>query len=316
MSTHHDCRRGTRRAGPVMVILILFVIAAAFIPGCLKIVQQAGNDKSPGDPPVIPANQMTALENSPGHPAVSTAAGPLPPFPEGRQTGTPAQTAMSAPETSPSPKVVSEVAPFLTPDPYPVLHGTQFNNTHDFSRLGGTGIEFEKAYVLNGNANGLLVNVTKGPLYIIYEVTPQNDCLMDSGSCQGDMTKPVNRPYLSITVRDNTTKEIVAEDGYGREYSSDTGHATYSNTGKDTADSLLSSATYGDVTTISSPGPRYIKIYKDGVFHITLEGSFLSVNVKIRTGATPDKVQSTVQSSSSPQPTIPPEILQRIQQGV
>jgi len=299
-----------------MVILVLFVIAAAFIPGCLKIVQQAGNDKSPTDPRVIPENQITASENSTGHPATSAAAGPLPPFPEGLQTGTPAQTAMSAPETSPSPKVVSEVAPFLTPDPYPVLHGTQFNNTHDFSRLGGTGIEFEKTYVLNGNANGLLVNVTKGPLYIIYEVTPQNDCLMDPGSCRGDLTKPVNRPYLTITVRDNTTKEIVAEDGYGREYSSDTGHATYSNTGKDTADSLLSSATYGDVTTISSPGPRYIKIYKDGMFHITLEGSFLSVNVKIRTGATPDKVQSTVQSSSSPQPTIPPEILQRIRQGV
>jgi len=317
--TQNGCRQGGRRAGPAMVILVLFVITAAFTPGCIKIMQQAGNnDKSPADASTIPTNQLNAGENTAENQITSVAAGPLPPFPDGQQTISPPQTPISAPVIGPSQPTVCEVTPIPTPDSYPVLHGTRFNTTQAFNRLGGTNIEFEKTYVLTGNAISLLVNVTKAPLYIVYEVTPQNDCLMNPDSCRGDKTKTVNRPYLTITVRDNSTKEIVAEDGYGGEYSSDTGHATYSNTGKNTGDSLLSSATYRDVTTTSSPGPRYIKIFREGTFHVTLEGIFLSVDVKIRTGTTPDKAESTAQSSSSPAPdnTIPPEILQRIQQGV
>ncbi|MDO8871133.1 MAG: hypothetical protein Q7V05_00165, partial [Methanoregula sp.] len=61
-------------------------------------------------------------------------------------------------------------------------------------------------------------------------------------------------------------------------------------------------------TTTSTPGPRYIAIYKEGVFHITIEGNYLDVTVKILTGALPSKLDIETGSGSTPPPAeIPPE---------
>ncbi|MDO8871956.1 MAG: hypothetical protein Q7V05_04385, partial [Methanoregula sp.] len=178
-------------------------------------------------------------------------------------------------------EVVTEVAPVLTPDPYPILHGIRINNTPQYNRL-DRGVEYEKTFHLSGNATGLLVNVVEGPLYIIYEVTPKFDCMASPGSCRGNLKSPVTRPYMTIIVRDNQTREIVAENGYAREFSSDTGNYEFSIASKDDAGSTT--------TTTSTPGPRYIAIYKEGVFHITIEGNYLDVTVKILTGALPSKL--------------------------
>ncbi|MDD1689986.1 MAG: hypothetical protein LUQ66_04945 [Methanoregula sp.] len=185
-------------------------------------------------------------------------------------------------------EVVKVVTPILTPDPYPVLHANQINSTPSYNRLDRS-IEFEKKYHLTGGAEGLLVNVAEGPLYIVYVVTPQNDCLNDV--CRGDKTKPVQRPYLKITVRDNLTHEIVAEDGYGYEYSSDTGKQK-----------ITEEITHADGSTETYTGPtipRYIPVYKEGTFHITIEGAYLDAEVKILTGAMPSRLDTETSTDST-----------------
>jgi hypothetical protein len=195
-------------------------------------------------------------------------------------------------------EVVTEVTPFLTPDPYPILHGTRINGTPQDSPLDRSP-EFEKSYTLGGNAVGLLVNVVEGPLYIVFVVTPNNDCLKDPDSCRGNLAAASGtRPMMTITVRDNQTQEIVAEDGYGGEYSSDTGQYTFTYT----VNANQADATSGQ----STPGPRYIAIYKEGEYQITIEGNYLSVDLKILTGASPTKLDIGNGDSSATTSTTQP----------
>jgi hypothetical protein len=137
------------------------------------------------------------------------------------------------------------------------------------------------------------VNVIEGPLYLVYTVNPQNDCLRNPDSCRGSLDKPVQRPYLTITVRDNETGEILAEDGYGREYSSDTG---------DYSISITSDSEDGESTTTQEPGPRRIVIFREGTFHITMEGNYLDIDLSIITGASPDPLEVSTDKSSGPSP--------------
>jgi len=189
--------------------------------------------------------------------------------------------------------VVTEVTPFTTPNPYPLIHGVQINGSPQYG-FQYRQPEFTKTYTLGGNAVGLLVNVVQGPLYIVYTVNPKYDCLDDPDSCRGTVFASRNRPYMTITVRDNSTQEIVAKDGYAREYSSDTGTYTFETTGSSSDDSnddnSVSSSNdnsdNGDYR--STPGPRYIPIYKEGQFQITIDGNYLDVTVSIITGASPD----------------------------
>lgn len=228
---------------------------------------------------------------------------PVPPITENQSAHLVATVNPEVAMTPVKSEAVIEVEPILTPDPYPVMHGTRINSTPTTDRF-NRNVEFQKTYHLTGNAEGLLVNVPEGPLYIVYTVSPQNDCL--TGSCKGDMTKPVQRPYMTITVRDNETHEIVAQDGYAREFSSDTGKYEWSFTSKSTMDSLLSSASYADETITSSPGPRYIPIYKEGTFHITIEGEYIDADLKILAGPTLESIPESIPGATSPS-EIPPE---------
>ena len=145
-------------------------------------------------------------------------------------------------------------------------------------------LSLRKTTPLSGNATGLLVNVAEGPLYIVFVVTPEYDCMANPDSCRGNLAASVNRPYMTITVRDNQTHEIVAEDGYAREYSSDTGNDEFSSTSTDSTEA-------NTITTTTYPGPRYIAIYKEGAYQITIEGNYLTVDVKILTGASPSRLE-------------------------
>jgi hypothetical protein len=181
-------------------------------------------------------------------------------------------------------EIVSEVTPFTTPDPYPIIHGVRINSTPQYA-LQYRQPEFTKTYTLTGNAYGLLVNVVQGPLYIRYTIDPKYDCLKDPDTCRGTVLVPVNRPYMTITVRDNQTQQIVAQDGYGREYSSDIGH--YHFYGTTTTDDSSETQPYD-----SYPGPRYIPVYKEGQFQITIEGNYLDTTVAIITGTSPNPLDA------------------------
>lgn len=248
-------------------LAFLFLTTLVFAGGCVHRIQER---TTPGFDTVAPSESTDRFESA-------NRSAPT--------MGLKSQTATAkiVPKDTDS---VLEVAPYTTPDPYPVMHATQFNETQEFSHLGSGDYQFTKLYILRGNATGLLIHVTKPPLYLIYTVSPDYDCTEDPDSCRGTLTKPVNRPYLTITVRDNATETIVAEDGYGREYSSDIGTYEFTISGWND-NGLLSSGESSPTegTNTVYPGPRFIKIYRAGTYHVTLEGNFLSVTMNVRTGS-------------------------------
>jgi len=266
----------------IMGCFIVLILAAAIVTsGCInKVIPGASAEPTPET-----SLQTTPLIEDPSA-LPTTAYAPVAQIPVVEMT--PAKS-----------EAVIEVTPILTPDPYPILHGTRINATPLSDRLNRAQI-FEKKYHLTGGAEGLLVNVAEGPMYIVYEVTPLYDCMVDD--CRGDITKPIQRPYLVITVRDNQTQEIIAEDGYAREFSWDNGHYEFSITTTDADDT--------ETTTTSTPGPRYIPVNREGTFHITIEGAYLDADLRILTGPTLEGLTETDLATAPaviPPEEIPPE---------
>jgi hypothetical protein len=258
---------------PVLLIVIVLLVALTGCAGCIKAVQNGLGGEN--------VTESTNLQDSTDLQAALT-------------TPTPVAVPVLTPVKS---DIVTEVAPYITPNPYITQHGVRINSTPQYRFLYRQP-EFTQTYTLSESKPvGLLVNVAQGPLYVVYTVKPKNDCLKDS--CRGSINTTVNRPYMTITVRDNQTKEIVAEDGYAREFSSDTGNyeftiTTTSDDNSDTSDDSSDTESY-----TSEPGPRYIPVYKEGQFLITIEGDYLDVTVSIITGASPDPLEMAESSGAS-----------------
>jgi hypothetical protein len=254
-------------------VVLLLLAVTTFSSGCIKNFLPGSNASGNGGDgfPVTPEINRTAAvpENATGPLRMSAVA-----------VMTPAKSS-----------IVTEVAPVITEDPYPIIHGTRINDTPLENPLDRTP-DFEKKYHLAGNKTALLVNVAEGPLYIVFQVHPKNDCMGNPDSCRGDLLTTINRPYMTITVQDNQTGEVVAEDGYGQIYSSDTGTYSYSFTSEN-ADSLLKNGynSETETTTISEPGPRYLRVYKEGTFLVTMEGDFVDMHVWILTGDSPSQME-------------------------
>ena len=138
------------------------------------------------------------------------------------------------------------------PDPYPVQHGTRINQTAPGPAFYPPA--FTRTYTLRGNAVGLEVDVAEGPLLIYFDIDPMYDCLNDPESCRGTVLVPVNRPYCTITITDNQTHQIVAEDGYAQEYS-------------------------------SQKTNRTIEIFAGGQYRITVTGNSLDITLSVADGS-------------------------------
>ncbi|MFY9750668.1 MAG: hypothetical protein WAJ89_08590, partial [Methanoregula sp.] len=223
----------------VQVILVILMVSSA---GCIKMAQNAlGSEK---------AGNTDNSEVSTGVPAGSLAIEP-------QNASTPLAVEVPSPTITDS---VTEFSPRPTPDPYVIQHGARINGTPlDYLSFLNRQPEFTKTYMMNGYPVGLLVNVTQGPLYVVFTVNPAYDCLKDPDSCRGSVTVPVSRPSMTITVRNNQTNGVVAEDGYGGEFSSDTG--TYNNgcsSDQSTVSNSNSNAPNDNVC--QQPGPRYITV--------------------------------------------------------
>ncbi|MGA9085389.1 MAG: hypothetical protein ACLQMU_12240 [Methanoregula sp.] len=268
------------------IIVLVVLIAMVGGSGCIKAVKTTLS----GGPP---AGETTPLPF-----VTETPTSDVTPIDIPQSTPTPIPAAVQTPNQS---TVITEVTPFVTPNPYVFPQAVQINESPQYPFLYRQP-EFTRTYTLigNGNAFGLQVNVVKAPLYIVFTVNPKYDCLKDPDSCRGTVLVPVNSPYMTITVRDNQTHEIVARDGYGGIYSSDTGNYQFSNYGN------LSTSVNGQqtVTSVSEPGPRYIAIYTAGQYQITIEGAYLDVTLSIITGNSPNPLDATEKSASSaPVPT-------------
>lgn len=259
----HILQRNVRRRYRV-VFLILLILAVTLSSGCLKIMQQSGSGANPGSSALV---QDTLKKSDSPHP---------------QKNVSPSQLTITKPT---SPDLVMSALPELTPDPYPIQHAMQINASAEplrHMRLA----EFKQTYVLRGNSTGLIINATKleGPLWIYFEVKPLYDCIENPDSCRGETGKSISRPYLTITVRDNQTRAIIAEDGYGREFS-------------------------------SQKENRTIKIYGEGRYHLTLTGDSVDVTLAVATGAIPLLNETQRAAESSQEKSLPPEILRRIRGG-
>lgn len=259
--------QGERRSLSCLLVLAILIITVTVVPGCLKIAQQYSGDRP-----------------SEGSGTQSQNAMEFPTTPHNLVTQTPSETTVSARVI---PDLVTDALPELTPDPYPAQHSRQFNTTTDPSRYVRSS-EFKKTFILRGNSTGLSVNATslKGPLWISFTVKPLYDCLNDPGSCQGTMAKSISRPYFALAVRDNQTRAIVAEEGYGREFSSQTENKT-------------------------------LKIYREGRYHLTLTGESVDVTLSITTGTAPAQSAAQASAASSAQVSdLPPELREILYGGM
>jgi hypothetical protein len=229
-----------KKTTPVFLLLVL-VIFMAGSAGCIKLIQKTAGGESAATaiPDAVKAHGSPSIQSPSAGTSATRKSLPAPSIPV--PTVTPQQ-----------PALVQEAAPILTPNDNVILHAVQINTTPGYYLLYKPWV-FTKTYTLRDNATALLVNVTEGPLVIGFTVNPMYDCLADPDSCRGTALVSVNNPYLTITVRDNQTQEIVAEDGYAGEYSSNTTE-------------------------------RYIMVYREGQFNITITGSGLDVTISITTG--------------------------------
>ena len=271
-------------SGCFFLLVCIMVVAMTGCSGCINKITKSAE----GGNTVAPADPVQDVE--------PTVPGPQAPPPEIQRP-----VAHLTPMKS---EVVMEVTPFTTPDPYPAVHGVRINSTPRYAFIYRQP-EFTKTYSLKGNAVGLLVNVAQGPLYIKYTVNPKHDCLKGPDSCRGTVFVSVNRPYMTITVRDNETREIVAVDGYAGEFSSNTGN--YKPSGSDSSEESEKTTSTGSadsVDYVEDPGPRYIAIHKEGRFQVTMEGNYLDVTLSVITGASPDPFTLQEQSGrTAPVPT-------------
>jgi hypothetical protein len=228
----------------VLLVLVVFIVGTC---GCVRLMQQSG-DNGNG---TLPINSGNGTSAQPDATAASFAGhGRFPPHapvsaPVKQGSGT------TAGITAGSGLQVYNTTPDVTPDPYPVQHATRINQTLLLPRY--VTPSFTKTYTLGGGAVGLGANVTKAPFIIYFTINPKVDCLNDPDSCRGSVQVPVSRPYCTITVTDNQTGQIVAQDGYAGEFSSNT-------------------------------TDRSITIYGTGQYLITLEGNYLDITISLATG--------------------------------
>jgi hypothetical protein len=260
-------------------IVLLLLLSAAMVPGCLKIMEHATAGQDPdGLSPGLSQDQ-----------SVNPAAGstrPATPSPlKIREQEIKTTTQPTKIPARSSPDLVTSALPEQTPDLYPVQHAPKINASAEPLRHVRLA-EFRQTYVLRGNSTGIIVNATKldGPLWIWFDVKPLYDCIGDPDSCRGKTGKSISLPYFTITVRDNQTREIIAEDGYGRIYSSQSANRT-------------------------------IKIYREGRYHLTLTGDSVDVTLAVATGTAPVLNETQPAAGSSPATTLPPELLRRIRGG-
>ena len=214
-----------KKTGIILFLLVLICILTGTC-GCVRLMQQSGDSgKNVSVQPEVTMIPGTSAATVTARPGSTTTTG------SGLQ--------------------VYSAVPDVTPDPYPVQHGTRVNSTVLTSRYVTS--TFTRTYTLGGAPVGLGVNVTKGPFLIYFTINPKYDCLNDPDSCRGTMLVPVNRPYCTITVTDNQTRRVVAQDGYAREFS-------------------------------SNKTDRSITIYGAGQYLITIEGNYLDITLSLASG--------------------------------
>jgi len=228
-SKKNTCVSRRKRTGFYLFLIVLCIMVGTC--GCVRLVQQSLDQ----------GNETPAVPDSPPGSAIGAVT-----------TGIPVRPVSPVPTaTAESGMEVYNATPDVTPVLYAIQHGTRINQTGLTSRY--VTPSFTHTYTLGGAPIGLGVNVTKGPFLIYFTISPKVDCLNDPDSCRGTLGATVNRPYCTITVTDNLTHKVVAQDGYAREFSSNT-------------------------------TDRSITIYGAGEYLITITGNYLDITLSLASG--------------------------------
>ncbi|MDD1723688.1 MAG: hypothetical protein LUQ07_01015 [Methanospirillum sp.] len=136
------------------------------------------------------------------------------------------------------------------------------------------------------DASAILVNVTHGPLVIIFKATPK-----------------INDPRVSfadVTVRELPGKGIVAEERIDH-YPSGSSSGDESDSGKSSsgAESSKGPLDFGE------SNQKQIVIYKESSYHINVYGNQIDVDISVYTGdsgvMTSGNIQETISSGAAPE---------------
>jgi len=122
--------------------------------------------------------------------------------------------------------------PIRDPNPYVLPYHSTYYNPKDrtFPTI------FQQSYRLNFQYEAVYAQVLEAPFIIDFAVSPGSD-------------SPI-RSFFLITVRDNTTQQLLAQDGYFRTYSSNS--------------------------------PKRLIFSSPGTYHINMYGGFVTVDLTLR----------------------------------
>jgi len=232
----------------ILTIAIAATIILVVAVGAIFAFKMLTGDNGSPDP--SPSSLGQASEASGGQNAGTTSTSPeyyTNPYNSGTQDE-PELTNTTSDDTSEDDSVKT-VEPFIPDDP--LFSPTEFNNSvpDDTPNLEYYQVLFKNSIPFSYNSSSILVNVGKGPLIVGYKFS---NFIVTTNNGNGN-------PYysfLDLTVKDNSTGEVIADGGYGRTHP----------------------------TTVE----QYIPILKTGEFRIDMYGTGLDVELIIISGTVPE----------------------------
>jgi hypothetical protein len=231
--------------------MLVAVVLSACTPGCVKVTKPGEKDPASGQPVDIPDPRVIPPDEQ-APPAT------LPPV-------VPAGTPVVVVTTPFRGSSVTEVLPDLPPDPYQVSNGSVPESIESGKTI-LTPIYHASFTDMRNESQGLLVDVVTPPLRISYTVTKRN-----WADYKGKPLSDNPRwSYFVVTVRDNATRQLLGEDGFGHVYSMDEKKEMY--------------------------------FYRQGTYHVTFIGNMVDATIMLSTGDAPDQVRPLV----TPTPVPPP----------
>jgi hypothetical protein len=148
------------------------------------------------------------------------------------------ETTQPVPETptpppAPTPRgtYAESTTPIRDPNPYVLPYYSTYYNPKGRAFP----LIFQRSYAFNYQYEAVIAKVDKSPFIIDFAVVPGSD-------------SPI-RSFFLITVRDNTTQKLLAQDGYFRTYSSNS--------------------------------PKRLMFSSPGIYHINMYGGFVNVDLSL-----------------------------------
>lgn len=233
------------------LVILVAVVLSACTPGCVKVSKAGEKEPGSGQPEDVPEPRVIPNEEQ-APPATQPPVIPA---------GTPVAVA-----TTPYPgSSVTDSLPDLPPDPYQVPNGSVPESIETGKAI-LTPIYHASFADMRNESRGLLVDVVTPPLRISYTVTKRNWADYND--------KPLSDnprwSYFVVTVRDNATRQMLGEDGFGYIYSTDEKKEMY--------------------------------FYRQGTYHVTFTGNMVDATIMLSTGDAPDQVRPLVTPTPLPPP--------------